>query len=192
MSKNRIRELRKEKGLTLKELSQQLKDKGTPLSASSLIKYERGERNPKLETWIKLADFFNVPVSYLQGISNNVNVFQYQDLEEAAKLNEFKKVHSGSTVKINDLNFKITSKEKAKEFYVNKLIPKIINDDEIKMFLQIYTQIKDDKSLKGSYEKLILFLNTLVLYTSGNCSKEDVNRNLNNFLNMFDKEDVKN
>ena len=97
-----------------------------------------------------------------------------------------------STVKINDLNFKITSKEKAKEFYVNKLIPKIINDDEIKMFLQIYTQIKDDKSLKGSYEKLILFLNTLVLYTSGNCSKEDVNRNLNNFLNMFDKEDVKN
>lgn len=67
MSKNRIRELRKEKGLTLKELSQQLKDKGTPLSASSLIKYERGERNPKLETWIKLADFFNVPISYLQG-----------------------------------------------------------------------------------------------------------------------------
>ncbi|MCC4341638.1 helix-turn-helix domain-containing protein [Limosilactobacillus reuteri] len=71
MSKNRIRELRKEKGLTLKELSQQLKDKGTPLSASSLIKYERGERQPKLETWIKLADFFKVTVSYLQGEKNN-------------------------------------------------------------------------------------------------------------------------
>lgn len=79
MSKNRIRELRKEKGLTLKELSQQLKDKGTPLSASSLIKYERGERNPKLETWIKLADFFGVSVSYLQGISNNRITIQTVD-----------------------------------------------------------------------------------------------------------------
>ena len=79
MSKNRIRELRKEKGLTLKELSQQLKDKGTPLSASSSIKYERGERNPKLETWIKLADFFGVSVSYLQGISNNRITIQTVD-----------------------------------------------------------------------------------------------------------------
>lgn len=83
MSKNRIRELRKEKGLTLKELSQQLKDKGTPLSASSLIKYERGERNPKLETWIKLADFFNVPVSYLQG-----NIDDSKDVVHDFKLKE--------------------------------------------------------------------------------------------------------
>ncbi len=187
LPQNRIAELRKKKKLSQAQLA-----KETGLTRQAISLYEISKREPKLETWIKLADFFDVPVSYLQGISNNVNVFQYQDLEEAAKLNEFKKVHSGSTVKINDLNFKITSKEKAKEFYVNKLIPKIINDDEIKMFLQIYTQIKDDKSLKGSYEKLILFLNTLVLYTSGNCSKEDVNRNLNNFLNMFDKEDVKN
>lgn len=70
MSENRIRKLRKEKGLTLKELSQQLKDRGTPLSASSLIKYERGERNPRLETWVKLADFFNVSIPYLQGDSD--------------------------------------------------------------------------------------------------------------------------
>lgn len=71
MLKNRIRELRKEKGLTLKELSQRLKENGTPISASSLIKYERGERNPKLETWIKLADYFGVSVSYLQGVTEN-------------------------------------------------------------------------------------------------------------------------
>lgn len=70
LSENRIRKLRKEKGLTLKELSQQLKDRGTPLSASSLIKYERGERNPRLETWVKLADFFNVSIPYLQGDSD--------------------------------------------------------------------------------------------------------------------------
>jgi transcriptional regulator with XRE-family HTH domain len=70
MVNNRIRKLRQEKGLTLKELSQQLADKGTPLSASSLIKYERGERKPSLETWIKLANFFNVPIAYIQGRSD--------------------------------------------------------------------------------------------------------------------------
>ena len=67
MVKNRIRELREENNLTLKGLSDGLKSKGHPLSASSLIKYERGERNPSLETWENLAKFFNVPVSYLQG-----------------------------------------------------------------------------------------------------------------------------
>lgn len=69
LPKNRLRKLRQEKGLTLKELSQQLKEKGTPLSTSSLIKYEREERKPKLETWIKLANFFDVTVSYIQGES---------------------------------------------------------------------------------------------------------------------------
>lgn len=94
MSKNRIRELRKEKGLTLKELSQQLKDKGTPLSASSLIKYERGERNPKLETWIKLADFFNVPISYLQGADTYIldsppkDFFSYFDTASKEQLSK--------------------------------------------------------------------------------------------------------
>lgn len=67
MVKNRIRELREENNLTLKGLSHELKSNGHPLSASSLIKYERGERNPSLETWQKLAKFFNVPVPYLQG-----------------------------------------------------------------------------------------------------------------------------
>lgn len=69
-NKNRIRKLRKAKGLTLKELSEELKKNGTPLSASSLIKYERGERAPKLETWINLADYFEVSVDYLRGVSN--------------------------------------------------------------------------------------------------------------------------
>lgn len=71
MVSNRIRELRQKNGLTLKEMSKKLKENGVSLSASSLIKYERGERNPKLETWIELAKFFGVSTTYLQGLSNN-------------------------------------------------------------------------------------------------------------------------
>lgn len=67
---NRIRECRKMKKLTLKQLSEELAKNDFKISPDALGKYERGNREPKLETWLKLASFFNVPVSYLQGVSN--------------------------------------------------------------------------------------------------------------------------
>lgn len=66
---NRIRKCRQNKKLTLKQLSEELAKQDLKISADALGKYERGEREPKLETWIKLADFFGVSVSYLQGIT---------------------------------------------------------------------------------------------------------------------------
>lgn len=68
--KNRIKELRQKNSLTLKELSQQLKNTGFNISPDSLAKYERGDRNPKIEKWQELADFFGVSVPYLQGFIN--------------------------------------------------------------------------------------------------------------------------
>lgn len=64
---NRIKELRLKYNLTLKELSQQLKNIGFNISPDSLAKYERGDRNPKIEKWQEIAFFFGVSVSYLQG-----------------------------------------------------------------------------------------------------------------------------
>ena len=66
---NEIRELRKEKGLTLDDLSKELQEKEKlKIGSNALGKYERGLREPKLKTWQALANYFNVPVSYLQGI----------------------------------------------------------------------------------------------------------------------------
>ena len=59
---NRIKELRKEKGLTLKQMGQLLN-----MLDSTLSQYENGRRKPKEEMWQKLADFFDVSVPYLQG-----------------------------------------------------------------------------------------------------------------------------
>lgn len=59
---NRIKKLRHEKKITLQQLS-----KVTGISVSSLSAYENNRRSPKIENWIKIADFFNVPVAYLQG-----------------------------------------------------------------------------------------------------------------------------
>lgn len=72
---NRIKELRTKKHLTLKELGEQL---GMPNNTLSL--YEKGDREPKLETWQKLADFFNVPVDYLLGISKDRSTLTIDDL----------------------------------------------------------------------------------------------------------------
>ncbi|MGE9924777.1 helix-turn-helix domain-containing protein [Lactobacillus johnsonii] len=59
---NRIKELRNKNNLTLRALGQKVN-----MSSSRLSQYETGKREPKLETWQKLADFFDVPTSYLQG-----------------------------------------------------------------------------------------------------------------------------
>ena len=63
--KNRIKELRQKNNLTLKELGHKV-----GMANNTLSQYETGKRNPKLETWQKLADYFNVSVPYLQGFIN--------------------------------------------------------------------------------------------------------------------------
>ncbi|WPP09824.1 helix-turn-helix transcriptional regulator [Pediococcus inopinatus] len=71
-SKNRIRQLRESNNLTLPELSTKLMESNQlKLSSDAISKYERGDREPKLATWEKLADYFKVPVDYLQGRSDD-------------------------------------------------------------------------------------------------------------------------
>ena len=61
---NRLKKLRKEKGLTLKELGEKV-----GMRDNTLSQYENEKRNPNDETWEKLAAFFDVSVSYIEGLS---------------------------------------------------------------------------------------------------------------------------
>jgi len=86
---NRLRELRQEKSLTLKEVSNELSIQNIKLSADGLGKYEQGARAPKIRiptstlsdyergdsepksaTWELLADYFDVDPEYLVGWSD--------------------------------------------------------------------------------------------------------------------------
>ena len=67
----RLRELRQSKGLSQYELSKFL-----GISKSSVNMYERGEREPSLETLEIIGDFFNVDLDYLLGKSDVKNRFQ--------------------------------------------------------------------------------------------------------------------
>lgn len=62
---NRLRELRLSKNLTLKQVGE-----GVGLAANTISRYEISNREPSLEVWKKLADFFGVTVSYLLGLSS--------------------------------------------------------------------------------------------------------------------------
>lgn len=59
---NKIKQLRKNKCLTLAELGKKVQ-----IPNNTLSQYENEKRKPKLETWQALADYFNVSVPYLQG-----------------------------------------------------------------------------------------------------------------------------
>ena len=62
MFKNRLKELRGEKGLTQRELADLIN-----LSSSTIAMYETGQRMPDPEILQKLADVFGVTTDYLLG-----------------------------------------------------------------------------------------------------------------------------
>lgn len=64
----RLRQLR-----TARDLSQMEFAKQIGISKSSVNMYERGEREPGLETLEQIADYFNVDMDYLLGKSDTVN-----------------------------------------------------------------------------------------------------------------------
>ena len=77
--RNRIREIRLEKGISQQKLADEI---GVTRQAISL--FEKGDRDPKLETWIKLADYFGVSVGYLQGIEEQSTT----DIQNQKRWNE--------------------------------------------------------------------------------------------------------
>ncbi len=64
---NRLRQVRKQKGLTLVKVAED-----TGVSIANLSRYESVDVEPRKETWIKLADYYDVPVAYLMGLPDGL------------------------------------------------------------------------------------------------------------------------
>lgn len=89
---NRIPELRKERGISMKQAAEQL---GMPYT--TYVNYEKGVRQPNSETLIDLANFYNTSIDYMLGKSNNridehtldvVNEIDQDILEKAGNVKE--------------------------------------------------------------------------------------------------------
>ena len=81
---NRLRQVRKQKGLTLKEVAE---DVG--IADNTLQQYETEKREPKKETWIKLADYYDVPVVYLMGLPDGL----VQHINKKSQAMTFEELH---------------------------------------------------------------------------------------------------
>lgn len=64
----RLKELRKAKGLTQEELTEQFNERyGKQYGTSSISMFETGKRIPETQSLIDFADFFGVTLDYLLG-----------------------------------------------------------------------------------------------------------------------------
>lgn len=75
---NRLNQLRIEKGYTLEDI-----ERKTGIKRSTYNNYENGNTEPKLATWEKLADFFQVSLPFIQGYDSEVQ--QKNELTEKQK-----------------------------------------------------------------------------------------------------------
>ena len=71
---NRLKQLRKQAGLSLVEVG-----KGVGLATNTISRYEAGQREPKMKTWNKLASFFGVSTAYLLGLDKDSNNLQLKN-----------------------------------------------------------------------------------------------------------------
>ena len=95
--KNRIRELRKDRNMTMKALGDII-----GVAESTVSQYETGKRQPDYETLLQLAEYFGVTVGYLLGAEEKAPAqkgrrdisfddFTYAFYEESKDLPEEKK-----------------------------------------------------------------------------------------------------
>ncbi|NKN41203.1 helix-turn-helix domain-containing protein [Streptococcus alactolyticus] len=116
---NRLKELRKTKGLTLDELSKELKKKhGVLLSTGQLSSYENGKRSPREEnTWRIIAEYFKVPISYLLGYDDNLTIGDAVEILEA--------VYAGDIPSNDEIVKKIIAQQKKTGKEAREIVKKI-------------------------------------------------------------------
>lgn len=78
---NRIKQLRKEKGLTLQQVADDLtaaltKQGERHIAKSTVLRWENGKNSPTAEMWGLLANYFGVSVDYLQGAWSRKEVLE--------------------------------------------------------------------------------------------------------------------
>ena len=101
---NRLKELRQKRGLLQSDIAKII-DK----SDRAVGQYEREERDPSSETWIKLANFFNVSLDYLLGKSNS----EYND---SNKIDNFLNEEMIGMTKEEYLNLPEEQKKQIRDF----------------------------------------------------------------------------
>lgn len=139
--KNRLKKLRIEKGLTLDDIQKQ-----TGINRATYNNYESGKTEPKLETWMNLSNFFNVPLAYLQGRSDVKDPISdrnklVHDLTELNKEEFFKLLNQSFDVMYEN-------NQVAEYFKISNAVLNDSNDPSYKYLKELESNITDISKLK--------------------------------------------
>ncbi|KDA52734.1 hypothetical protein L963_734 [Leuconostoc mesenteroides subsp. cremoris T26] len=146
---NRLKELRLKKDETLSETVTELEKLGLKITSTSLARYEKwpnkGGRKPSFETWVTLADYFNVSVKELMGVDDI-----YQQISGLA--DTFRK-----------------SNDRMLKTQLNRISNTKLRDFEsltiaysIQMVLNLYDRYDDDSDELGDITVILYALNNMI------------------------------
>lgn len=136
MNNNRIKEVRIAQHKTQKDLAKLL-----GVSEQAIAYYEKALREPPLSSWVKMANYLNVPTSYLQGISNVSDKNKYNSFEKW--LNEVKvREEHGNILIPRSESQAFMLEDVLYNFY--KIFNAIINDHLGIDDINTYTKLKDN------------------------------------------------
>lgn len=112
---NKLHALRKSRGVTLEQISDE-----TDISVSSLSRYEKGERNPKINTIRTLAEYFGVSSDYLEGRVNSE--FDIENVGEIIR--QLRRANKISQTKLSKI-LNIGGNSTMSQYETNKRTPNI-------------------------------------------------------------------
>lgn len=149
---NRLKDLRKEKNITLVAMSKELE-----IPRSTLNRYENGDSEPKQETWEKLADYFDVSVGYIMGISNQ-RFDPEKELEITRKIffDILEKKELAPNIPLKD------SYEKAFEYFNNNNLDDVLKTITTK-FINDHPNPKNTKII-DEVRRINLYASIILLY----------------------------
>lgn len=107
---HRLKQLRKEFDLTQEELAKKVSK-----TRSTIAGYETERKEPDYETLVLFADFFNVPLDYLLGRTNNKNSSLNEDELTPEEKELLKKIKSDPELSILFHDLKDAPKKKIKQ-----------------------------------------------------------------------------
>lgn len=178
---NKLKQLRLEHGYTIRSLAEALNKNGLKITPMTISRYERGEREPKLATWQKLADFFNVDVPYLQGIQKFKNSSDRKEIFQS-------------------LTSKIETFESQEEYDdINKTLIDSRIDDDYDYLEKIYQQIPELFGLSDNWFdfldvrlklKIVLSMQELltgILHSRKRQNNVQIDNNLNRTIDEIQK-----
>ena len=142
---NRLKELRKEKKLTQKELAEEI-----GISKRTLAYWENGESQIKPEKAEKLANFFGVSIAHLLGYEDND--FEKANQNRLKELRKEKKDTQAELANLMGVNVKTISRWEKGEFEIKPAQAKMLADyfGVSETYLLGYSDLKNETDIKVS------------------------------------------